>query len=695
MRNSTTALLAALIVARAAFAATNVVHTAAEIHALPDAAFAHGVEFDLTGTVALSPYDLNFLLKDDTGGVYVKRHDGEPLRPGDIVRVTGTARHDRDRPRMLVARQTVRLGSVVPPKPIDASAERIASGDCDWQPVCVKGVVRDAFRDEIDPRWWYVVLNCGTHVVYAAFNDPEFSESRLAELIDAVVTVKGACMPLCGGRRIFFGHHVMMSGFSDVEIVEPALANPFDAPLLDDMLHSQPNAVFGMKRRRVIGSVIAVWRGDRFLLETDNLRIVRAEIAHGGKLPSYGDGVEVVGFPETDLYRVNLSRAVFRHAKANAHHQIPQHVAPADILTAPNGKPRIDTEYHGRTIKMQGFVRHLPSSENGKGRLSVECDGYLVPVETGVCWERLRDVMIGTELEITGVCVFDIENWRPPASFPRIDGFLLVPRKPGDVEVLSRPPWWTPGRLIAVIGALLSALGGIAVWNRMLNRIVERRTRELMKERLAHDGADLKVEERTRLAVELHDTLAQNLTGISLQIDAAQMAAEENPNSVMPYLETARRKMQNCRENLRNCLWDLRSRAFEEKSLAEAIRKTIAPHVGKANVHVDMDVPCRKLSDNAIHAVLCIARELVVNAIYHGKAAHVKISGFMDANGISFTVSDDGMGFDPSMRPGLSEGHFGLQGVSERARRLNGMFEIESAPGRGTTATLRNLNPDI
>ena len=237
-------------------------------------------------------------------------------------------------------------------------------------------------------------------------------------------------------------------------------------------------------------------------------------------------------------------------------------------------------------------------------------------------------------------------------------------------------------------------LSGIFIWNRILNRLVERRSRALLKEQAAHDVADLKVEERTRLAVELHDTLAQNLTGISLQIDAAQMAAEENPNSVMPYLETARRKMQNCRENLRNCLWDLRSGAFEEKTLAEAIRRTIAPHIGTTDVHVDMDVPCRKLSDNTLHAVLCIIRELVINAIRHGKASLIGISGQLESDGLSFSVSDNGVGFDPTTRPGLSEGHFGLQGVSERARRLGGQFSIDSAPGHGTVARLSHLIPE-
>ena len=162
----------------------------------------------------------------------------------------------------------------------------------------------------------------------------------------------------------------------------------------------------------------------------------------------------------------------------------------------------------------------------------------------------------------------------------------------------------------------------------------------------------------------------------------------------MPYLEMARRKMQSCRDNLRNCLWDLRSRAFEEKELAEAIRKTIAPHIGETDVRIEMDIPCRKLSDNTIHAVLCTIREPTINAIGHGKASHITIRGTLDETGLSFTVSDDGRGFDPAHRPGLSEGHFGLQGVSERVLRLGGTFDIASTPGHGATATLNRLTTD-
>jgi signal transduction histidine kinase len=227
----------------------------------------------------------------------------------------------------------------------------------------------------------------------------------------------------------------------------------------------------------------------------------------------------------------------------------------------------------------------------------------------------------------------------------------------------------------------------------MLNRIIERRTRELLKERFAHDNANLKVEERMRLAVELHDTIAQNLTGVMLQVDAAELAAEKDPRYVKPYLETVRRKLKNSSENLRHCLWDLRSRAFDEKNLADAIRKTLAPHVGKAKISIDCNIKCRELSDNSIHAVLCIIRELAINAVRHGKATHMEIDGALSEEGVSFTVKDDGCGFDTKHHPGPSEGHFGLQGVAERVHRLEGSFSVQSSPKDGSLFTFHHLNP--
>ena len=73
----------------------------------------------------------------------------------------------------------------------------------------------------------------------------------------------------------------------------------------------------------------------------------------------------------------------------------------------------------------------------------------------------------------------DIEDWRAHTPFPRVKGFLIAVRKSDDIRILSRPPWWTPERLLAVIGGLMAALAGIFAWNRSLNRLAERRGKDL------------------------------------------------------------------------------------------------------------------------------------------------------------------------------------------------------------------------
>lgn len=263
------------------------------------------------------------------------------------------------------------------------------------------------------------------------------------------------------------------------------------------------------------------------------------------------------------------------------------------------------------------------------------------------------------------------------------------------MTVISTPPWWTVGRLLIVIAVIAVLLVAILIWNRILFKLVEKRSRQLMKEEIAHAETDLRAEERARLSVELHDTIAQNLTGVSLQLDSVQLAAECDPAALPKYIETARLSLNSCRQNLRNCLRDLRSRVCEEKSLADAIAKTLAPHKGTADISIDCPLRTQNSSENAIHAILCIIRELVINAISHGQATKITIVGRRETDGLSFTIRDTGHGFDPATAPGISDGHFGLQGVRERVRSLQGIFELTSKRGAGTSVTIKQLQTNI
>ena len=222
---------------------------------------------------------------------------------------------------------------------------------------------------------------------------------------------------------------------------------------------------------------------------------------------------------------------------------------------------------------------------------------------------------------------------------------------------------------------LFALLAALSAWNFALNRKAERRGRELYEERASHAIAEKRVEERTRLAVELHDSLSQTLTGVALQLEVGNT-------------DTARTMLTACRSDLRRCLWELRSRTFEEKDLTEAIERTLEPHAVGAKVSVRFNVPRERLSDSETHTILRIVRELAVNAIRHGKATVVKVAGECHGNTISFSVTDNGCGFDPATAPGPEQGHFGLLGVRERLNDFGGSFELESAPGKGAKATI-------
>ena len=114
----------------------------------------------------------------------------------------------------------------------------------------------------------------------------------------------------------------------------------------------------------------------------------------------------------------------------------------------------------------------------------------------------------------------------------------------------------------------------------------------------------------------------------------------------------------------------------------------MATSVGDAALEIRFDAQRSRLTDAFTHALLCIVRELSSNSVRHGHASTVRIEGATDGNMLRFSVSDDGCGFDTSRRAGVSEGHFGLEGIKDRVARLGGTFALSSSPGGGTRAYL-------
>ena len=239
-----------------------------------------------------------------------------------------------------------------------------------------------------------------------------------------------------------------------------------------------------------------------------------------------------------------------------------------------------------------------------------------------------------------------------------------------------------------VISILVAALIAVYIWNRILQKLVTRRGRELYREQVAHAIAEFKTGERTRLAVELHDSLSQALAGIACHVAASAKTLVANPTVARRCIETAEKMLNSCRTELRQCLFDLRSDTLEEPDFSVAIKKTLEQLDGKAAINVRFNVPRRRLKDTTAHAILAIVRELTGNAIRHGSATEVKVAGCLDQGCILFSVRDNGSGFDKDNCDGPLQGHFGLEGIRNRLEKMHGTFSIDSKPGEGAKATI-------
>ena len=471
-------------------------------------------------------------------------------------------------------------------------------------------------------------------------------------------------------------------------MLAPPPQDPFAAKRATDMRYTSVAVdTHFLGRVKMVGKVLAAWDWTHFLLRRDDGLLSKVESIDDA--PPANAWVETVGTAESDLFNVNLLQAVWRPTEnGDITVEAVTNTTAKAILENELGQHEISHGFYGRAIRLRGSVRSVLEKDGRVTAITIEDEGYLIAVRVSNIVGPIPATPADSTIAVTGICVFDIDNWYPNAPFPYVKGFFVVPQTAEDIVVVSRPSWWTPGKLLAVIGTLLAALIGFFVWNRALRILVEQRGRQLRRKQLQAVRSELKFLERSNLAVELHDAISQYLTAIALELRTVNELADGLADDARRHLSVASKTLASCRDELRNCLWDLRHNTLEIKELAEAIRMTVSPHIGAARLIVRFDVARKLLSENLAHTVLQITRELAANAVRHGNATEIWIDGDLDGNLLSFTVRDNGYGFVPEAVPGMEEGHFGLLGVRERTEKFEGTLEIESAPGKGACITV-------
>ena len=243
------------------------------------------------------------------------------------------------------------------------------------------------------------------------------------------------------------------------------------------------------------------------------------------------------------------------------------------------------------------------------------------------------------------------------------------------------PPSFTQSRWFLAVWVV--ALAGLA-WLAYLARV-----RQVAGGlRLRYQAA---LAERTRIAQELHDTLLQGFTGITLQLRAIERMLAERPQESAESLKHVLASADTALRDARHMIWDMRAVELEGRDLPEAL-ETAARHAmasSPARLVFTVHGQRRPLPLAVETTALRVGREAVFNAVKHAAPRTIAISLEYTARSLALSVADDGAGISPgALDAAAASGHLGIAGMRDRAQHAGGKLEITSEPARGTSVSI-------
>ena len=261
----------------------------------------------------------------------------------------------------------------------------------------------------------------------------------------------------------------------------------------------------------------------------------------------------------------------------------------------------------------------------------------------------------------------------------------------------ERPPWAAPGSkyfLLAPIsghGVLVLGRAGRPYGDEDADfaETVADYMSGMLQKTSTQDVVDRGVStERRRIAQEIHDGLAQELTGVVLALEGCQRAFEKDPSLLAPQLQKAARDARATLADVRQYMSALRQSETGALNLPVTLGRLVDDLRRQTGLQVEMDEsgPQRELEPVVERAVIRIVGEALRNVAQHAGAQKAKVALQYGSEGVVVTIEDDGRGFDIDQTFATSEGrgHFGVVGMRERAEAAGGQLVVRSEPGHGT-----------
>jgi signal transduction histidine kinase len=619
--------------------------------------------FDVVGTVTFYHPDWGVLfIHDGKDGICV----GVPLhgRPevpfvvGQRLHIVGSIGPGEFLPVLLPA-AIEDAGQRTAPSYPHIEGESLFTPALDARPVEVEAIVKGTSFTEMS---LVLDLQVDGWPIRAIVPQPAAPSKLPWELLEQRVRVQGVVGTHFNDQRQMSGRLLFVPGLDSIVRVQEE-TNDTEAPLVqvDSVLrvHSPPR-----QRVRIQGQATHVIPGSGLYLRGQGGSVF-VQTAQPLDIRRH-DEVEAEGFPVVTLFRPSLSAINVRRLTEKSP------VEPLEL--------KVDaTRNSAEQCELVHVEAELLEVTPGREAHTLLCrNGHQIFQATlSNDFTLPKDLVPGTTLSLTGIC--ELVSTRPLVIPRNATSFRILLRDLEDITITARQPWWNEQRAVWLLGAIGVLALAIAAWAVALQTMVHKQSSVIRKQ--TEQQATL--EERQRIARDLHDTLEQELVGVSMLLDNAATRTPNSPVDTSTPLDLARRLLKRARDESRSTIRDLRSVTLEQRGLPAALEEVLRPlaTMGGAQFHVKVEGQPVRLPGTVETHILRLAQEAVSNAARHSQATCIEVHLSYLPESLTLTVQDDGIGFDTTASVSPTSGHFGLSGMKERADKIRSILTIHSTPG--------------
>jgi signal transduction histidine kinase len=642
--------------------------TARQVHGLTIEQAALRYPIRLRGVVTfVNEAREQLFVQDDIEGIFIeiKGDYGFRLAIGQLLEIEGVSAPGFA-PDIEPQRITL-IGEAPLPEPHRVTFDQLAAGQEDCNRIEFKGIVRSVRPEPLIWAGLNLASGGGRIMVAIPSPDPEICQ----RLIDAEVTVRGVCFARFNSKEQFIQAVIQAPGMSAISETKPAPADPFAVPLrkISHLLQYAPREEHG--HRVKVQGVVTYQQLGRTLFIADDTQGLFVQTSQGTPVQS-GDQVEVLGFPAAGDYASPvLQDAVFRKIGNGV---------PLRAVEISSENAWRDTNHAG-LVQMEAFVINRVDLL-GEQILELKSGAVLFDARLDKVpgqHDPLAFIPEGSLVRLTGLCLVPA-NLSPLAT--KRHTFSLRLRSAAEVKLLERPSWWTVRHTVWVLAATLAAICAALAWVAVLGNRVKAQT-NIIRQKALREAA---LEERTRIARDLHDELGASLTQITFLTNRSEAEAPaELPSNLRKIATTAREMAQSLDE----IVWAVNPEHDTLEGLVEYLSQSADDFLEDTPIRSRLKLPaslprCTVPAD-VRHQLFLAFKEALNNAVRHASASEIQIEFAAEPARFQVLITDNGIGFDPASP---HTGSNGLKNMRQRLAALGGLFEIASQPGQGTRIKL-------